>query len=188
MLAGSPGATGHSQGHRAPPSTPRPPGDSIQPATGVLPVEVSLGRGEARPSSRTPGWLGVEPPRPALPAGRKERVYRLLEEVFKEPSPALGLPRQRGGCAPAGRVLRGLRQQKPTAKQLPPAHIKAGHLFSTSCLISKPVFFIISLPTDTMKYIAHLDMGADLWRTTCAERFDVGSRISKDRKKPLPWF
>lgn len=65
--------------------------------------------------------------------------------------------------------------------------IKAGHLFFTSCPISKPVFFIISLPTDTMKYITHLDMGADLWRTTCAEHFDVERQISKDRK-PLPCF
>lgn len=63
----------------------------------------------------------------------------------------------------------------------------AGHLFFTSCSVSKPVFFIISFPTDTMKYITHLDMGASLWRTTCAEHFDVERQISKDRK-PLRCF
>lgn len=42
----------------------------------------------------------------------------------------------------------------------------AAHLFFASRSISKPVFFIISIPTDTMKYITHLDMGAGLWRTT----------------------
>lgn len=63
----------------------------------------------------------------------------------------------------------------------------AGHLFFTSCPVSKPVFFIISFPTDTMKYITHLDMGAGLWRTTCAEHFDVERQISKDRE-PLRCF
>jgi len=56
--------------------------------------------------------------------------------------------------------------------------MKAAHLLFPSRPISEPLFFIISLPTDTMKYIAHLDMGADLWRTTCAEPFDVERQIS----------
>lgn len=80
-----------------------------------------------------------------------------------------------------------------TARQLgcktdAPQPIKVGHLFSASCPISKPVFFVMSLPTDTVKYISHLDTGADLWRTTCAERFDVERQISKDRKQALSTF
>lgn len=61
-------------------------------------------------------------------------------------------------------------------------HIQVGQLFFKSGLISKLVFFIISFPTDTMKYITHLDMEADLWKTTCMEHFDVKRQISKGRK------
>lgn len=77
-----------------------------------------------------------------------------------------------------------LREHNRTAKQMLPQATKVGHLLFTSCPITKPVFFIISLPTDTMKYITHLDMGADLCRATCAERFDVERQIARDRKAP----